>query len=46
MFFVIEVVRWRRETGCLAAEMSGRVVAQVRGRRGVEADGACVLHDL
>ena len=46
MMSAAKAVRWRCETGCLAAEMSARVIGEVRGTHGIEADGLGGLHKL
>jgi len=46
MMSAAEAIHWQCETGCLAAEMSACVIGQVRGMRGIEADGLGGLHKL
>ena len=47
MSSVAEIFGLRYGTECFAAETSERIVEQiVRGKRGIEADGARGLHDL
>jgi len=46
MFSDVEVIHWRCEAGSFANKTSGRVVRQVGGARGIEANGVSVLHDL